>query len=94
MLANPRNCEMIILGHDGRGKLQLTGRSELVLEDKKEKLKESSEGNDTAPGLDGNNGDDEVQNAIDVSGYKFYRKLRIVPRCHMRARTIRLSPKS
>lgn len=27
--ANPSNCEMIILGHDGHGKLELEGRCEL-----------------------------------------------------------------
>jgi broad specificity phosphatase PhoE len=36
MLANPRNCEMVILGHDGAGKLQLDGRCELQLDDNKE----------------------------------------------------------
>lgn len=30
-LANPRNCEMVILGHDGKGKLRLDGRCELEL---------------------------------------------------------------
>jgi broad specificity phosphatase PhoE len=31
MLANPRNCEMVVLRHDGRGRLQLHGRYELDL---------------------------------------------------------------
>lgn len=31
-MANPRNCEMVILGHDGAGKLRLDGRCELELE--------------------------------------------------------------
>ena len=31
-LANPRNCEMVMLRHDGAGKLQLDGRCELELE--------------------------------------------------------------
>jgi hypothetical protein len=26
MLANPKNCEMVILKHDGAGRLQLEGR--------------------------------------------------------------------
>ena len=32
MLANPRICEMVLLGHDGVGKLQLEGRMQLELE--------------------------------------------------------------
>ena len=32
MLANPRNGEMVILGHDGEGKLWLDGRCEIELE--------------------------------------------------------------
>lgn len=31
LLANPRNCEMIVLGHDNCGRLELFGRHELVL---------------------------------------------------------------
>ena len=31
MLANPKNCEIIILGHDGLGRMKLDGRCELVL---------------------------------------------------------------
>lgn len=35
MLANPKNCEMVILKHDGAGRLQLEGRCEqTVSEDK------------------------------------------------------------
>jgi len=32
LLANPRNCEMVVLGHDGHGRLKLNGRCELELE--------------------------------------------------------------
>ena len=31
LLANPRNCEMVVLGHDGAGKLQLDGRYEVEI---------------------------------------------------------------
>ena len=31
MLANPKNCEIIVLGHDGLGRLKLDGRCELEL---------------------------------------------------------------
>ena len=36
LLANPRNCEMVILGHDGAGKLQLDGRFEVQMEENTE----------------------------------------------------------
>jgi len=79
MLANPKNCEMIILGHDGQGKLQLEGRSELELKDSIcEKREEEIDNHD-------------AKNRIKVNGYKFFRKLRIVPKNHSRSRSIRLS---
>ncbi len=31
MMANPKNCEIIVLGHDGLGRLKLDGRIELEL---------------------------------------------------------------
>lgn len=37
LLANPKNCEMVILGHDGQGKLRLQGRCEMELAAKGEK---------------------------------------------------------
>jgi broad specificity phosphatase PhoE len=79
MLANPRNCEMVILGHDGNGKLQLDGRCELELSEKKE--------HDTKEG----DGDGKAETIIDVTGVKFYKKLRIVPKNHVRSRIVRLS---
>merc|ERR1740139_1900352 len=42
MMKNPKNCEMIVLGHDGAGKLQLDGRYHL----------ESGEENDTTGGTE------------------------------------------
>jgi broad specificity phosphatase PhoE len=33
VLSNPRNCEMVILGHDGQGRLQLNGRCEMEYEE-------------------------------------------------------------
>jgi len=63
---------MVLLAHDGKGKLELEGRCELELKETKENA-------------DGNN--------IDVTGFRFYRKLRIVPKHYMRSRTIRLSDK-
>eukprot|EP00979_Chaetoceros_neogracilis_P006439 scaffold1309_cov214-Chaetoceros_neogracile.AAC.1 len=84
MLANPKNCEMIILGHDGQGKLQLDGRCELELKDTAyvvEKNQDEEHGSDT-------------KRRTTVSCYKFYRKLRIVPKNYSRSRSIRLSNKA
>lgn len=36
MMKNPTNCEMIILGHNGAGKLQLNGRCDLNLRERKD----------------------------------------------------------
>ena len=33
LLANPKNCEMIVLGHDQRGRLELKMRHEQILEE-------------------------------------------------------------
>ena len=33
IISNPKNCEMIVLSHDGMGKLKLDGRSELTAEE-------------------------------------------------------------
>jgi hypothetical protein len=70
---------MVILGHDGNGKLQVDGRCELELSEKKE--------HDTKEG----DGDGKAETIIDVTGVKFYKKLRIVPKNHVRSRIVRLS---
>ena len=36
MLANPKNCEMVVLAHDGQGRLKLDGRCELELNETEE----------------------------------------------------------
>ena len=50
MLANPRNCESVILGHDGLGRLKLAGRCELDL---KEYTSEETSNDDKERGADG-----------------------------------------
>jgi len=77
MLANPRNGEMILLAHDGCGKLQLEGRCELDVKETKN-----------------NTHDQGISDEMKVTGFNFYRKLRIVPKHHMRCRNIRLSDKA
>lgn len=37
LLANPRNCDQIVLTHDGLGRLEMSGRYELVVEEDEEK---------------------------------------------------------
>jgi hypothetical protein len=36
LMANPRNCEIVTLRHDGRGRLVLSGRYELLFDHEKE----------------------------------------------------------
>jgi broad specificity phosphatase PhoE len=36
LMANPRNCEIVTLQHDGRGRLVLSGRYELLFDHEKE----------------------------------------------------------
>lgn len=69
---------MILLGHDGYGKLQLEGRCELDVNEMKNKTPRDQESSDE----------------VKVTGFNFYRKLRIVPKHHMRCRNIRLSDKA
>lgn len=80
MLANPKNCEMIMLAHNGLGRLKLDGRCELELEEKKKE-------DDQVKG-DNKNDDDET---VVVTGYKKYSRLRTLPPQWVRPRTIRMS---
>lgn len=68
---------MIMLAHDGLGRLKLDGRCELEL-DKKEKKEVSTEG--TSKELD-----------TVVTGYKKYSRLRTLPPQWVRPRTVRMS---
>ncbi|KAG7365978.1 histidine phosphatase superfamily branch 1 protein [Nitzschia inconspicua] len=67
-LANPRNCEMVILGHSGDGKLDLEGRCDLDIEK------------------------DSERDDPHVTGYKFHKRLRILPKSAIRKVKIRISP--
>jgi len=69
MLANPRNCEMVVLGQcPGEGRLDLEGRCDLKVKEDKE-TKESR-----------------------VIGYTFHKRLRILPKSHIRTVKFRISP--
>jgi broad specificity phosphatase PhoE len=75
MLANPRNCEMVVLRHDGRGRLQLHGRYELELKQ----------------GGDGSDGDEVGRGETRVVGVKFHRRLRVLPPEYISRAPIRIS---
>lgn len=66
-LANPRNADMVVLGHDGFGRLQLSGRYELDLKA------------------------DEETGETHAAGYKFHRRLRVLPEKYIRKVKIRIS---
>lgn len=67
ILANPRNCETVILGHAGEGKLDMEGRCALELEQ------------------------DPETHETHVKGYKFHKRLRILPRNYIRKVKARIS---
>mmetsp|Transcript_5328 Transcript_5328/g.12645 ORF Transcript_5328/g.12645 Transcript_5328/m.12645 type:complete len:779 (-) Transcript_5328:15-2351(-) len=68
-LANPRNCEMVVLGHEGNGRLDLEGRCMLELEE-----------------------DPETKKKV-VKGYKFHKRLRVLPKSNIRKVRFRISAK-
>lgn len=83
LLANPQNCEMVILGHDGQGRLHLDGRCEL-------ELKQRTAKRDSADGKEEHaNGVDEKSETVIV-GYKKYERLRTVPPQYVRPRKVRM----
>jgi broad specificity phosphatase PhoE len=68
ILSNPNNGEMVVLRHNGEGRLELDGRCQLEMEEDKE--------------------DQEMK----VTGYKFHKRLRILPQSAIRKVKIRMSP--
>jgi broad specificity phosphatase PhoE len=67
ILSNPNNGEMVVLGHNGDGKLELDGRCQLEMEGSEEALE------------------------TKVTGYKFHKRLRILPQSAIRKVKIRMS---
>lgn len=106
MLANPKNCEMVTLAHDGLGRLKLDGRCELKLSELAENTrKEIIEGDDNDVG--GREGRDAKANGKEddgketkvskttatttvVTGYKKHSRLRTLPPQYVRHRTVRM----
>ena len=88
MLANPKNCEVVALAHDGLGRLKLEGRCELELSEV-----ENEEPSD-AKGGDGNGAGDaskqKQSTTTVVTGYKKHSRLRTLPPQWVRPRTVRM----
>jgi broad specificity phosphatase PhoE len=80
ILANPRNCEMIILGHNGQGRLELQGRCALEV------------GPVTKQDTNNDDPQKEKEPEVHVTGYKFHKRLRILPKHVIRKVKIRISP--
>lgn len=79
MLANPRNCEMVVLGHSGDGRLDLEGRCELdVVEEQKEEDPEDTHNHNN-------------NKKSHVTGYQFHKRLRILPKSHIQTVKFRIS---
>jgi hypothetical protein len=68
MLANPKNCEMVILKHDGLGKLQLDSRCELEFETVDYKCDNTA-----------NTVNETKHHIIKVVGYKKHKRLKLLP---------------
>lgn len=78
ILANPQNCEMIVLGHDGVGRLRLDHRYELFVD----KQPQDDDGKDESG--------KHIHGRLE---YREHKRLQTVPKNKRRKRTIRLSYK-
>ena len=88
MLANPKNCEMVILKHDGSGRLQLDSRCEMVFETN-DNEDDSGKGihaikNDSAQEISNN---EMKRPNLRVVGYEKHRRLKLLPPHLIRPRT-------
>jgi len=79
MLANPRNCDLVVLSHDGHGRLRLDGRCELELRDEE----------DEDGGGDGNV--EPRRRRKTVVGYRKLAKLRTIPPQYVHHRIARVN---
>lgn len=61
---------MVVLGHNGDGKLELDGRCQLEMEENK---------------------DEAAAQQMKVTGYKFHKRLRILPQSAIRKVKIRMT---
>ena len=99
MLANPRNGEMVVLRHDGHGRLRLAGRYELELEEPGRPGDADVGGDDEDdPGGDENTGSGAggdpkhpKEGKTRVVGVSFHERLRVLPPEYIRKVPIRIS---
>lgn len=91
MLANPKNCDFVVLGHDGKGRLRLEGRHELVL--KKREQKGNVKDEDAREQMSEEEAEYKSQYQTDtlIEGYRYQDRLRILPKEWRVKRKIRLS---
>jgi len=84
LLANPQNCEMIVLEHDNRGRLNLAGRHELVSPD---------ESDEQSPPPEGEEEEEPPGYTLPqpVARYRIHPRLRVLPEEYIRRSQIRIS---
>ena len=95
MLANPRNCEMVILAHDGCGRLKLDGRCDLELRSVDKIVDESGKNDVEERELANSNAERDGMkkkkgSTTVVVGYKMHKRLRTLPPQYVQARAIRM----
>ena len=84
---------MVVLGHNGAGRLELVGRYELVLNEQQQQQQQERDGE---PPTDGHQtkpisaGAAHHENSRVVVGYKFHKRLRVLPPKVIRKVKIRL----
>uniref|UniRef100_A0A7S2YRS4 Uncharacterized protein n=1 Tax=Entomoneis paludosa TaxID=265537 RepID=A0A7S2YRS4_9STRA len=90
LLSNPRNCEMIVMKHDGNGRLEMAGRHEL------ETIPQSStsrspEGDKSTNITSGKDETVHKKDGCDVMlRYKYHKRLRVLPPEFVRKVKIRI----
>jgi len=89
-LANPKNCEMVMLHHDGSGMLRLQGRCQLEIENSAP----SSDPNPSLPAGENSCGGSSGHLKPRVTGYTMHKGLRLYPEkfTMLTRRKIRLCP--
>lgn len=91
-LANPKNCDLVVLGHDGKGRLRLKGRHELVL--KKRELEDNDDADAAEEQVteeEGKRYKSQYQTETLIEGYRYQNRLRVLPKEWRVKRKIRLS---
>lgn len=89
MLANPKNCEMVILKHDGSGRLQLDSRCEVEFETVDIEHAEDSNAAKGNCATSATNGATK-QSITKVVGYTKHRRLKLLPPHLIQPRTVRM----